>query len=82
MAIAARASTPFARNFGFLSGGRTGFFEMLALCDELVSWTNQIAAGCAVDADTIALDMVKRAAPDNFHLNDQQTQERYLSGNW
>ena len=82
MAIAALAGTPFVHNLGFLSGGRTGSLEMLVLCDELVGWTNHMAAGSIVDADTIALDVVKRAAPDNAFLTDQHTQDRYLSENW
>jgi len=82
MAISALASTPFVHNLGYLSGGRTGSLEMLALCDELVGWTNQMAGGCKVDADTIAVEVIKRAAPDNSYLTDQHTQDRYLSENW
>ncbi len=82
MAIAALASTPFVHNLGFLSGGRTGSLEVLALCDELVGWSNQMAAGCAIDVDALAYDVVKRAAPDNSYLTDAHTQERYLSENW
>ncbi|WP_280522411.1 trimethylamine methyltransferase family protein [Roseovarius aestuarii] len=82
MAIAALAGTPFVDNLGFLSGGRTGSLEMLTLCDELVGWTNQMSVGCTVDADAIAFDVVKRAAPENSFLTDQHTQDRYLSENW
>ena len=82
MAIAALASTPFVHNLGYLSGGRTGSLEMLVLCDELVGWTNQMAGGCVVDADAIAVEVVKRAALDNSYLTDQHTQDRYLSENW
>ena len=82
MAIAALASTPFVHNLGFLSGGRTGSLEMLVLCDELVGWTNRMAAGCTVNLETIAFDVVKRAAPDNSFLTDPHTQDRFLSENW
>ncbi|NNE23885.1 MAG: hypothetical protein HKN11_14880, partial [Rhizobiales bacterium] len=82
MAIAALASTPFVHNLGFLSGGRTGSLEMLVLCNELVGWTNQMAAGIEVDADSIAVEVVKRSAPDNSYLTDQHTQDRFLSESW
>ena len=82
MAIAAFAGTPFVHNLGFLSGGRTGSLEMLVLCNELVGWTNQMAAGIEIDADSIAVEVVKRSAPDNSYLTDQHTQERFLSENW
>ena len=82
MAIAAMASTPFVHNLGFLSGGRTGSLEMLVLCDELVGWVTKMAAGITVTADTLAVEVVRRAAPDNEFLTDQHTQDRYLSENW
>lgn len=82
MAIAALARTPFVHNLGFLSGGRTGSLEMLTLCDELVGWTNRMAAGCTVNPETIAFDVVKRAAPDNSFLMDQHTQDRFLTESW
>ncbi|KIC39008.1 hypothetical protein RA27_17755 [Ruegeria sp. ANG-R] len=82
MAIAAMASTPFVHNLGYLSGGRTGSLEMPALCDELVGWSNQMAAGCKVDADSIAVDVITRAARDNSYLTDRHTQDRYLTENW
>ena len=82
MAIAAMANTPFVHNLGFLSGGRTGSLEMLVLCDELVGWCAKMASGITMDADSIALEVVKRAAPNNDFLTDPHTQDRYLSENW
>jgi len=82
MAIAAMASTPFVHNLGFLSGGRTGSLEMLVLCDELVGWATKMSGGVPVDVDTLAVEVVKRAAPNNDFLTDQHTQERYLTENW
>ncbi|MDH3695251.1 MAG: trimethylamine methyltransferase family protein, partial [Gammaproteobacteria bacterium] len=82
MAIAAMAGTPFVHNLGFLSGGRTGSLEMLVLCDELVGWTTKMSGGVPVDVDTLALEVVKRAAPNNEFLTDQHTQDRYLTENW
>ena len=55
---------------------------MLVLCDELVGWSNQMAAGVEVAADTIALEVIQRAAPDNSFLTDQHTQDRFLTENW
>ena len=82
LAIAAMASTPFVHNLGFLSGGRTGSLEMLTLCDELVGWVSKMASGLEVNADTLAVDVVRRAAPSNEFLTDPHTQDRYLSENW
>ena len=82
LAIAALASTPFVHNLGFLSGGRTGSLQLLVLCDELIGWSSKMAAGVDVTADTIALEVVRRAAHDNAYLTDDHTQERFLTENW
>jgi trimethylamine---corrinoid protein Co-methyltransferase len=82
MSIASLASTPFIHNLGYLSGGRTGSLEMLTLCDELAGWSNQMAAGVQVDANSIALEVIKRSAPENSYLTDEHTQDRFLTENW
>ena len=82
LAIAAMAKTPLVHNLGFLSGGRTGSLEMLTLCDELIGWTSKMAHGLAVDADTLAVEVVERSAPTNEFLTDPHTQDRFLTENW
>ena len=82
MSIAAMARTPFVHNLGFLSGGRTGSLEMLTLCDELIGWSSKMANGVTVDAEALAVEVVKRAAPTNEFLTDPHTQDRYLTENW
>ena len=55
---------------------------MLTLCDELIGWTSKMAHGLAVDADTLAVEVVERSAPTNEFLTDPHTQDRFLTENW
>ena len=82
LAIASMAGTPFVHNLGFLSGGRTGSLEMLVLCDELIGWSSKMAHGFSVDSDSLALEVVQRAAPTNNFLTDTHTRDRYLTESW
>ena len=82
LTIAAMARTPFVHNLGFLSGGRTGSLEMLVLCDEMIGWSSKMAGGIKVNADTIAAEVVQRAAASNEFLTDEHTRDRYLTENW
>ncbi len=82
LAVAAMAKTSFVHNLGFLSGGRTGSLEMLMLCDEMVGWTSKMANGLTVDAESLAVEVIERAAPGNEFLTDLHTQDRYLTENW
>ena len=82
LTVAAMAGTSFVHNLGYLSGGQTGSLEMLTLCDELVGWTNKMASGIEVNAETLALEVIQRAAPSNEFLTDPHTQERFLTESW
>ena len=82
LAIAAMAKTPFVHNLGFLSGGRTGSLEMLTLCDEMIGWTSKMANGLKVDSETLAVEVIQRAAPGIEYLTDQHTQDRFLTESW
>ncbi len=82
MAIAALSGSSFVHNLGFLSGGRTGSLEMLVLCDELVGWSNQMAAGVDVNQETVCVEAIKRAVANNDFLTDPHTQDRFLTESW
>ena len=82
MALAALAGTPFIHNLGFLSAGKTGSLEMLVLCDELAGMASKLATGIVVDEETLAVEVVKRAAASTAYLADDHTTERYLDEMW
>jgi len=82
LAIAALSKSSFVHNLGFLSGGRTGSVQMLTLCDELIGWSSKMATGVEVTADSIAAEVVIRAARENEYLTDQHTQDRFMTENW
>ena len=80
--VSALAKTPFVHNLGFLSGGRTGSLEILTLCDELIGWISKMANGIIVNSETLALEVIQRAVPENDFLTDPHTQARFLTENW
>jgi trimethylamine--corrinoid protein Co-methyltransferase len=41
-----------------------------------------MAAGVEVNAETLAVEVVRRAAPNNEFLTDIHTQQRFLTENW
>lgn len=80
--VSALAKTPFVHNLGFLSGGRTGSLEILTLCDEMIGWISKMANGISVNSETLALEVIQRAVPNNDFLTDPHTQARFLTENW
>jgi trimethylamine--corrinoid protein Co-methyltransferase len=82
MLSAALSGTAFIHNLGMLAGGRTGSIEMLVLADEIAASVTRHVAGVKVDVQSIATEVVHRAAPDNTFLMDQHTQDNYMSEMW
>jgi trimethylamine---corrinoid protein Co-methyltransferase len=76
------APTALTHNLGVLSSGRTGSVEMLIACDELAAMSTKFAAGIDVTNETIAVDVIRRAAPDNTFLTDPHTLARYETEMW
>ncbi len=76
------SSTALTHNLGVLSSGRTGSMEMLVACDELAAMARKFGAGIEVTRDTIATDVIARAALDNNFLTDPHTLARYETEMW
>lgn len=70
---AALSGTSLAHNLGFLSAGKTGSLEMLVLGDELAGAAKRFAAGFAVDKETLAVEVTRRAYADRSFLMDEHT---------
>ncbi|MEP2732520.1 MAG: trimethylamine methyltransferase family protein [Ascidiaceihabitans sp.] len=76
------SSTALTHNLGVLSSGRTGSMEMLVACDEMAAMASRFSAGILVTKETIATEVVTRAALDNSFLTDQHTLDRYQTEMW
>jgi len=67
------SGTSFIHNLGYLSAGKTGSLEMLVLCDELAGMARRFAAGIAVEEETLAVEVTRRAYKDRSFLMDEHT---------
>lgn len=76
------AGVALTHNLGVLSSGRTGSLEMLVACDELAAMATRFAAGIEVTPETVAAEVIRRAAPDNAYLTDPHTLARYETEMW
>jgi trimethylamine--corrinoid protein Co-methyltransferase len=82
MSIAAMAGSSLIHNLGYLSAGRTGSLEILVLCDELANSVTRLARGIEVNVETLALDVIKRAALENNFVSGGHTYDLYLGEIW
>ncbi len=62
---------------GYLESGLTGSLVQLAICDEIASWIRAAIAPVAIDAETLALDLIDELGPDGSFLEAQHTIDHY-----
>jgi trimethylamine--corrinoid protein Co-methyltransferase len=65
---------------GYLEFGSTSSLEMLVMADELVAMSRHFSAGIAVNADTLALDIIDQVAlggEQSIFLTEDHTLEHF-----
>ncbi|UCF91124.1 MAG: trimethylamine methyltransferase family protein [Desulfobacterales bacterium] len=82
MLAAVLAGTSLIHNLGFLSAGKTGSLEMLVLCDEIAGMVSRFARGTRVTAETLAVDVTKRAGKTGLFLKDRHTVKHMRTEMW
>jgi trimethylamine---corrinoid protein Co-methyltransferase len=82
MLAAAMSGSTFVHNLGYLSSGNTGSIEMLVLADELAGIVKKTIKGVLVNDETLAFDVVKRAALNNGYVADPHTFKHMRSELW
>lgn len=73
--------TNLVHDVGYLEFGLTYSFEMLMLCNEFIGQVRRMMDGIAVNAETLAVDAVKRVGPGGTFLSDDHTLQ-YFRDNW
>jgi trimethylamine---corrinoid protein Co-methyltransferase len=82
MLAAATSGSTFIHNLGYLSSGNTGSLEMLVLADELAGIVKKTVKGVLVNDETLAFDVVKRAAEKNAYVSDPHTFKHMRTELW
>ena len=69
------------QNIGYLDSAMTGCFELIVFCDEIIGWMKRCLAPLVVNDETLALDVIDKAAPECNFLSTAHTL-RYFREDW
>ena len=89
-AIEAAVSTAFAalsganivHNVGGLESSMIGSYDMLVLCDEVISMCKRICRSMVVDEEHLALDVIDAVGPGGHYLLEEHTLKHFRSEFW
>ncbi len=77
MLVDALAGGHLLHDSGYLESGLTGSLVQLAICDEIAAWIRAAIGPVAIDAETLALDVIDALGPDGSFLEAQHTLDHY-----
>jgi trimethylamine--corrinoid protein Co-methyltransferase len=60
-------------DIGYLESGLTCSYEMIVICDEIISFVRRLLGGIAVTPETLALDVVDEVGPGGNYLSANHT---------
>ena len=67
---------------GYLNTGLTACMEQIVLSNEIIDYTNRIAAGLEVTKQTLALDVIHQVGPGGHFLDTEHTVENFRQNIW
>ncbi len=66
-------------DLGYIGAGTAGSLEYLVLCNEGSGIVRYLARGLDVNADTLALDLIKQVGPGGSYITEHHTMEHFRS---
>ena len=73
--------TNINHDLGYLEFGLAFSFDLLVMCNEVVSQLRRVFDGVVVDRENLAIDAIRRVGPGNHFLGDEHT-FKHFNENW
>lgn len=80
--IVGLAGVNLNHDLGFMNYGLTYSFDLLVMCDEIVSQLRKIFDGVPMDEDHIGYDTIKRVGPKGHYLAEKHTLKYHNEEIW
>jgi len=68
-------------DIGYMESGLTGSLELVAICDEIISWLTAFTTGLEINEETLALDLIHEHALSGDFLGTEHT-VRHVREGW
>jgi len=68
-------------DIGYMESGLTGSLDLVAICDEIISWLTAFTTGLEINEETLALDVIHEHALSGDFLGTEHT-VRHVREGW
>ena len=62
---------------GYIESGLTASYDMMVVCDEVISFVRRLINGIEITPETLALDVIDKVGPGGSYLNTYHTKQNY-----
>lgn len=80
--IAALSGANLIHDVGYLESGLLGSYDMLVMCDEVISMAKHILGGVTVTPESLAVDVIEQVGPGGHYLTQEHTRRHFRSELW
>jgi len=80
--LAMMAGSNLNHDVGYLDYGMTGALELIVIVDEFIAMNRRLMGGIAVDASTLAVDVVAQVGPGGDFLKTKHTSRNMRTAQW
>jgi trimethylamine--corrinoid protein Co-methyltransferase len=77
----ALSGSNLVHDVGYIESGLTCSYEMIVICDEIISFVRHLMRGIQLDSETLALDVIHQVGPGGDYLAAPHT-ARHFRGVW
>jgi len=74
---AALSGANLVHDVGYMESGLTGSYELIVLCDEIISLVRRMLQGIGLGVDQFALDIINQVGPGGNFLHSPHTREHH-----
>jgi trimethylamine---corrinoid protein Co-methyltransferase len=62
---------------GYIESGLTASYEMMVVCDEMISFVRRLMSGIEITPETLALDVIDKVGPGGSYLSSPHTKQNF-----
>ena len=82
LAISCLSGQHLIHDVGYIEGGLTSSFEMLVLCNEIISMIRRFKKGFILDDESLALESINAAGPGGTFIDSESTLKFFKKEIW
>jgi trimethylamine--corrinoid protein Co-methyltransferase len=80
--LSALTGSNLVHDIGHMESGLAASYEMIVMCDEIVSMVKRVMKGVEVNDESLAVDLIDRVGPGGYFVAEEHTLRHFRAEQW